>query len=45
MMIEIKGKYNTAKIFTDAVDNKVREQVQTLCAGVLKALRQEYGYV
>lgn len=31
MMIEIKGKYNTAKIFTDAVDNKVREQVQTLC--------------
>ena len=30
-MIEIKGKYNIAKIFTDKVDDKVWEQVQTMC--------------
>ena len=30
-MIEIKGKYNTAKVFTDNVDETSREQILTLC--------------
>ena len=30
-MLEIKGKYNTAKIFTDVVDQSSMSQVLTLC--------------
>jgi len=30
-MIDVKGKYNTAKIFTDVVDEKSIEQVTMLC--------------
>ena len=30
-MIEIKGKYNTAKVFTDSLDEKSREQIELLC--------------
>ena len=30
-MIEITGKYNTAKIFTDVADKKSQEQIKTLC--------------
>ncbi|MCL2026088.1 MAG: RtcB family protein [Leptospirales bacterium] len=30
-MIEIKGKYNTAKVFTENVDETSREQILTLC--------------
>jgi len=30
-MIEIKGKYNSAKIYTDALDEKSHEQIQLLC--------------
>jgi RNA-splicing ligase RtcB len=30
-MLEIKGKYNTAKVFTDALDELSREQIQLLC--------------
>lgn len=30
-MIEIKGKYNTAKIFTDNLEDSARVQVQTIC--------------
>lgn len=30
-MIEVKGKYNTAKIFTDVVDEKSIDQVKQLC--------------
>jgi tRNA-splicing ligase RtcB len=30
-MIEIQGKYNTAKIFVDKIDDKVKEQIQDLC--------------
>ena len=30
-MIEIIGKYNTAKIFTDVADEKSQEQIKTLC--------------
>lgn len=30
-MIEVKGKHNTAKIFTDVVDEKALEQIKTLC--------------
>lgn len=30
-MIEIQGKYNTAKIFTDVADEKSQEQIKTLC--------------
>lgn len=30
-MIEIKGKYNEAKVFTDVVDELSLEQIQTLC--------------
>ncbi len=30
-MIEIKGKYNTAKVYTDALDEKSQEQIQLLC--------------
>lgn len=30
-MIEIQGKYNTAKIFTDVADDKSQEQIKTLC--------------
>ena len=30
-MIEIKGKYNTAKVYTDNLDEKSREQIQLLC--------------
>ena len=31
IMIEIKGKYNEAKIFTDVVDSASIAQVQELC--------------
>ena len=30
-MIEIKGKYNTAKIYTENVEEASREQILTLC--------------
>jgi len=30
-MVEIKGKYNTAKVFTENVDEASREQILTLC--------------
>jgi len=30
-MIEIAGKYNTAKVFTDSLDDKSREQIERLC--------------
>ena len=30
-MIEISGKYNTAKVFTDSLDDKSREQIERLC--------------
>ena len=28
---EVKGKYNTAKVFTDVVDEKSLQQIKTLC--------------
>ena len=31
MMIEIKGKYNTAKVFTDNVDSGAISQILELC--------------
>ena len=30
-MVEVKGKYNTAKVFTDVVDEKSLQQIKTLC--------------
>ncbi len=30
-MIEIQGKYNTAKVFTDTIDDVAIEQIKTLC--------------
>lgn len=30
-MLEVKGKYNTAKVFTDVVDEKSLQQIQILC--------------
>ena len=30
-MLEISGKYNTAKVFTDTLDEKSREQIELLC--------------
>jgi RNA-splicing ligase RtcB len=30
-MLEIKGKYNTAKVYTDTLDEKSQEQIQMLC--------------
>ena len=30
-MIEIQGKYNTAKIFTDIMDNGAKKQIKNLC--------------
>lgn len=30
-MIEIQGKYNTAKVFTDNIDDVAREQIKILC--------------
>jgi len=30
-MLEIKGKYNTAKVYTGALDEKSQEQIQLLC--------------
>ena len=30
-MLEVKGKYNEAKVFTDVVDEKSMQQIQTLC--------------
>ena len=30
-MIEVEGKYNTAKVFTDVVDDKSLLQIETLC--------------
>lgn len=30
-MLEVKGKYSTAKVFTDAVDEKSLQQIQVLC--------------
>ena len=30
-MIEIVGKHNTAKVFTDSLDEKSREQIERLC--------------
>jgi len=30
-MIEITGKYNTARVFTDTLDEKSREQIELLC--------------
>lgn len=31
-MIEIKGEYNTAKVFTDNVEEKAAEQIWELCS-------------
>jgi RNA-splicing ligase RtcB len=31
LMQEVKGKYNTAKVFTDVVDEKSLQQIKTLC--------------
>lgn len=31
-MKEIKGKYNTAKVFTDNIDEKTHEQIKSLCS-------------
>jgi RNA-splicing ligase RtcB len=31
IMLEIKGKYNTAKVYTDTLDEKSQEQIQLLC--------------
>ena len=30
-MVEVKGKYNTAKVFTDNLEEKGREQIERLC--------------
>ncbi len=30
-MLEVNGKYNTAKVFTDVVDEKSLQQIQVLC--------------
>ncbi|MDR3301312.1 MAG: RtcB family protein [Spirochaetaceae bacterium] len=30
-MLEINGKYNSAKVFTDSLDDYSREQIKTLC--------------
>lgn len=30
-MLEVRGKYNTAKVFTDVVDEKSLQQIQILC--------------
>lgn len=30
-MVEVKGKYNTAKVFTDNLEEKGREQIECLC--------------
>lgn len=30
-MIEIKGKYNTAKVFTDTADEATRKQIEVMC--------------
>ncbi len=30
-MIEIQGKYNKAKVFTDIADKTSQEQIKTLC--------------
>ena len=30
-MVEIKGKYNTARVYTDTLDEKSQEQIQLLC--------------
>lgn len=30
-MIEIQGKYNTAKVFTEVMDNTSQQQIKTLC--------------
>lgn len=30
-MLEVKGKHNTAKVFTDVVDEKSLQQIQVLC--------------
>jgi RNA-splicing ligase RtcB len=31
-MIEIKGTYTSAKVYTDTLDEKSREQIETLCS-------------
>jgi len=31
VMIEIKGKYNTAKVFTDNIEDKAADQIMELC--------------
>lgn len=30
-MQEVNGKYNTAKVYTDVVDEKSLQQIKTLC--------------
>ena len=30
-MVEIQGKYNTAKVYTDTADNATKKQIETLC--------------
>ena len=30
-MIEITGKYNTAKVFTDTADETTKKQIEVLC--------------
>lgn len=30
-MLEIKGKYNTAKVFTDIIEETAAEQIAQLC--------------
>ena len=36
-MIEIQGAHNTAKVFTDTLDDASREQIQTLCSQAFTA--------
>lgn len=31
-MIEVYGKYNTAQVFTDELEDAARGQIQTLCS-------------
>jgi len=30
-MLEVKGKFNTAKVFTDNIENEAIEQLRELC--------------
>ena len=44
-MIEIQGKYNIAKVFTDIMDDVSKEQIKTLCdQEFVKDSRYNQGY-